>query len=311
MLNAKVRNNEIGTVSPCGGQAPQQRAEIKCQRSGKMREIPESGWGFESQDVGGELVMRRKCPEFGRDGDGRKGGVKAVEGYRSPCPGGITQRLELYERSWGLRRKVSEADGGLMGMYEIPELGWSFESQDVGGELVMRRKCPEFSHPKIGFASRNWFLPETVAEEGYEVTRRRVARAGHALTGLVGFIAGLTWAFARRTRSSPGYHMGGLQPRQCSGPVLRPTCGTTPVLRSRTATEDGEGGLHPVRQQRGDSGPRTEDWGQIIPESRMDDCAQYIEPEGVTSDGKTQPARWSAGSDRSTHRRTCQTHGPV
>jgi len=29
----------------------------------------------------------------------------------------------------------------------------------------------------------------------------------------VGFFSGLTWALARRTRSSPGYHIGGLQPR--------------------------------------------------------------------------------------------------
>ena len=38
-------------------------------------------------------------------------------------------------------------------------------------------------------------------------------RAGRALTGLTGLFVGLTWASARRTRSSPGFHIRGLQPQ--------------------------------------------------------------------------------------------------
>ena len=42
---------------------------------------------------------------------------------------------------------------------------------------------------------------------------RRLRRVGHALTGLTGFWL-TTWACARWTRSSPGYHIGGLQPQK-------------------------------------------------------------------------------------------------
>ena len=50
------------------------------------REMPESGCGFVSEEVGGEMVLQRDCPEIiaGAGGGGR--GVKAVEGNRSPSP---------------------------------------------------------------------------------------------------------------------------------------------------------------------------------------------------------------------------------
>ena len=65
---------------------------------------------------------------------------------------------------------------------------------------------------------------------------------------------GLTWASARRTRSSPGYHIGGLQPRQ----------GPTP---------------QPIRRQWGDIGSRAEGRGQTIPESRSDFRSQDTDAE--------------------------------
>ena len=48
----------------------------------------------------------------------------------------------------------------------------------------------------------------------YRYTREGVACAGRALTGLMGVFDGLTWACARRTRSSPGFHIWGLQPQR-------------------------------------------------------------------------------------------------
>ena len=51
--------------------------------------IPDLGFGFILNVADAELLMSRDCPEYGRDDDGRKGGVKAVEVYRSPSPGGV------------------------------------------------------------------------------------------------------------------------------------------------------------------------------------------------------------------------------
>ena len=57
--------------------------------------------------------------------------------------------------------------------------------------------------------TESWVL----ASEGRQ-TREKVACAGRALTGLMGVFDGLTWACARRTRSSPGFHIWGLQPQR-------------------------------------------------------------------------------------------------
>ena len=42
--------------------------------------------------------------------------------------------------------------------------------------------------------------------------------ACHALIGLGDGWGRLTWACARRTRSSPGFHIGGLQPQRSEAP---------------------------------------------------------------------------------------------
>jgi len=46
-----------------------------------------------------------------------------------------------------------------------------------------------------------------------------------------------------------------------------------------------------------------------IPELRLDDCAQYAEQEGVTSDEKTNQAGWGAERGGSTYRRSCGGQG--
>jgi hypothetical protein len=92
--------------------------------------------------------MRYECPEIGA-GVGRRGdGVKAVEDYRSPSPGGTTERVGTDHHLWGFRRGVSEADGGLVGLHEMPESRCDFSLQDADGELVMAQECPEIRRGK-------------------------------------------------------------------------------------------------------------------------------------------------------------------
>ena len=73
-----------------------------------MDAMPESRWDFVSQDIGGELVMRRDCPGIGGGGGVRGGGVKAPEGWRSPRPGGLHGGIEHDEHPWAFRREVRE-----------------------------------------------------------------------------------------------------------------------------------------------------------------------------------------------------------
>ena len=110
-------------------------------------ELLESGWSFVLEDIGSEWVMTMECPEFARGGDGRRGGVKALPMHRdlSPCPGGIRGGLEHDEHPRGLRRGVSTADGGLVGLRRMPEWEWGFVSEVVRVESVMPRDCPAFA----------------------------------------------------------------------------------------------------------------------------------------------------------------------
>ena len=83
------------------------------------------------------------CQEFewGADGGGR--GVKAPEGWRSPRPGGLRGGLEHVEQPWGLRRRMNEANRGVMGRPRMPKSGCGFVLQDADDEWEMRLKCPE------------------------------------------------------------------------------------------------------------------------------------------------------------------------
>ena len=77
----------------------------------EMPETPESRCDFSSHGADLEWVMRLDCPEFGRGGGRRESGVKAVEDDRTPSPGGHAERRGTDERSWKLRRGVSEEGG--------------------------------------------------------------------------------------------------------------------------------------------------------------------------------------------------------
>ncbi len=106
---------------PCtsGAEAPQGTP------LGKRRR-PASGCGFVPEDIGDEMLTPQDCPEIGG------GGVKAIEGNRSPSPGGITARLDEYDRRY--RREVREAAGGwrLPPWRRLPNLHGVLRYQEVG-----------------------------------------------------------------------------------------------------------------------------------------------------------------------------------
>ena len=112
----------------------------------------ESGWSFVLEIIRDEMLTRRSCPEFARDGGGRGDGGKALPMYRerSPRPGGIRGGLEHDEHPWGLRRGVDTADGGWVGMRRWSKLEWGFVWQDAGEEWVIAMKCPEITRIVTG-----------------------------------------------------------------------------------------------------------------------------------------------------------------
>ena len=110
-----------------------------------LRRMLEWGCEFIWQGAGSEWVMAMGCPEFAQVGDGGGRGVKAPEGWRSPCPGGIRGGLEHDEHPWGLRRWVDTADGGWVGLRRMLEWGCEFIWQGAGSEWVMAMGCPEFA----------------------------------------------------------------------------------------------------------------------------------------------------------------------
>ena len=96
---------------------------------------------------------------------------------------------------------------------KMPESGGDFVLQDTDDEWVMRLKCPEFRHSGRQASRMRDPKASGTLVVGRRKTRVRGARASRALTGLMGFFVGLTWACARRTRFSPGFHIRGLQPQ--------------------------------------------------------------------------------------------------
>ena len=178
-------------------------------RACTFKEKPlESGCGFDTQETGGEMLTRRDCPgkappctlsawdrevvrrraEYrgqrseDRGGEGRDSGVKAVEGNRTPSPGGNTARLGRDEHPCGLHRGVDTAVGALVGMRRWSKMGWGFVLQDAGGEWVMRNNCPELR--RLGRQGSGLSYPKEsdALVLGWRPNRERGARASCALT---------------------------------------------------------------------------------------------------------------------------------
>ena len=138
---------------------------------GATPETPECEGDFVLHGADGESITPQDCPEIEECGGGRGDGLKAVEGYRSPSPGGIADRLGADEHPWGLRRGLSEQGGGLVGLHEIPESGCEFVLHGAGGEWVTPRVCPEFSRSKHGLASENCRRGGSAADFGFSGKR--------------------------------------------------------------------------------------------------------------------------------------------
>ena len=189
-----------------------------CHETG-MPEALASGCGFVPQNIGGEVLMPRDCPEFSGGADPAPSGTPpgflpthtgayTVAGHR----GNLTLDLTL-------NHNLVLSAPARTGQGNPSQLGWSFVLQDAGDEWIMRLDCPEFRRPGRPGSGMRDPRESGALVPGWRPTRERGARASCALTGLTGFFDGITWACARRTRSSPGCHMRGLQPQ--SKAVLR------------------------------------------------------------------------------------------
>ena len=104
-----------GKAQPCtqsawDGKAMRQRAEIRGQRS-------EEGCNFVSQDVGGEMVMHLKCPEFREGASGRagraayRGNCGGVSGVRALCRLGSRRNSRLGNLRYPWRNVVCSGGG--------------------------------------------------------------------------------------------------------------------------------------------------------------------------------------------------------
>jgi hypothetical protein len=119
-------------------------------------ELPESRCDFTLHDANGEMLMRKDCTEIGGGGGRQRGRIKAVPMHRdrTPSSGGIAEGLGENERRWGVRRPLSEADGELLGMHEMPESRCDFILHDADGEMLMRKDCTEYGGVRRGVSER-------------------------------------------------------------------------------------------------------------------------------------------------------------
>ena len=189
-----------------------QRAEIRGQRS-------EEGCGFILQDAGGKLLTPLDCPEIRDGGQGNSAAGMGAEGREiSFVPnriGVLTFRPAHRWKRWAIIGRpcgtsVAGIFPGVSGTAKMMESGGEFVLEDIEGEMLTRRNCPEFGEDGEGrgkLARWSW---------GGD----RLECTGRALTGLTNFFDVITWTCARRTRSSPGYHIGGLQPQSRSAPRI-------------------------------------------------------------------------------------------
>jgi hypothetical protein len=202
----------------------------------EMPETPESRCDFSSQGADLEWVMRLECPEFGRGGGRRESGVKAVEDDRTPSPGGHAERRGTDERSWKLRRGVSEEGGrgawpkdrffqrlwqvGKSKMRDATEscvAGWL---RGPSTEKGASRSRPYSSRPTRAcssterelFSAASGLIARTNAKNDIHKWLVFSAYFEVPWEGSGDFLGEVTWASARATRSSPGFNMTGFQP---------------------------------------------------------------------------------------------------
>ena len=195
-------------------------ADISRLSMGRRQGIPETWCRFVLHSVDGEWVMPHDCPEFsclkmgfadGKCPRRRSAADLDVSAKRT----GLCHPFRVGVCLFGLpgvsrRGTPGYSDGIPPGCtvterQEIPESRCSFILHGLDDEWVMPYDCPELCPTDSGATT-----------PGCECAWERVRHACCAFTGLTGHFGGPTWACARRTRSSPGYHIGGFQPRRGS-----------------------------------------------------------------------------------------------
>ena len=149
-------------ASPCtlcasGGEAVQQRAEIRGQRSEK---IPESRCEFSSEGADGELLMRLSCPELSRPGKADvcrtdlhvKMNDLAQSGVAPVWKPAIRQtwKSAVHWQGWRAPSKLTSMrrQRHVAGDSVIPESCCGFVSHNADGEMVMPQDCPEIRRGK-------------------------------------------------------------------------------------------------------------------------------------------------------------------
>ena len=171
MLNVQVRNNMADTVV---GQRGILTLDLDLYPNlvsfGLARVTPprpglgipsESGWRFNPQDARGELVMAVVCPEIGG------GGGTGVESIGVPITKvhagfmvdvrGTSALTPALSRSGEGERSATWRRGGRARLAwrlapeirELPESRCDFVVEDIGGELLISRDCPELSVESI------------------------------------------------------------------------------------------------------------------------------------------------------------------
>jgi hypothetical protein len=134
-LNAKVRNNEDSSRSASGGEAGEQRAEIRGQRPEKTPdpEAPESACDFVPQEADDELLTLRDCPEIDGKAEGLKlnAKVRNNEDSSRSASGG-----EAGEQRAEIRGQRSEKTPDR----KASESACNFVPQNTGGDPEPRRQ---------------------------------------------------------------------------------------------------------------------------------------------------------------------------
>ena len=130
--------------------------------------MPDSGCGFVPEDIGGEVLTRRACPEFGGGASGGGGGSSCyrfclgASGGCEFCRLGSRRNSRLGNLRYAWRNVVppgrkpspcTESTRGGEAVRQRAEIRGrrseeegSFVLEDVGGEWLMAQDCPELSN---------------------------------------------------------------------------------------------------------------------------------------------------------------------
>ena len=143
-----------------------------------------NGCGFVLEDIGGEMVMRRNCPEIGEGGSACWGFCLGAFGGREFCRLGSRRYSRLGNLRYTWRNVVPP--GCKPSPFTLPsqdeDTGWGFVLQDAGGKWLMSQDCPEFfdGAGSASSAAPSCYLPAHCGEDT-EVGQRGILDLDHDL----------------------------------------------------------------------------------------------------------------------------------